>query len=362
MKELADILAAWRARPDAVAALATVAQTEGSSYRRPGARMLILKSGETIGSISGGCLERDVADKAEGVRASGAPLLLTYDTGTEEDIVFGAGLGCKGVVRILLEPVRAELMRFLNNIFDNRAAGVVATIFRAEGGTARVGDRLTLADSGEMATSLAPGATQDWLACEAREALRRGRTKEARLEGGGATVEALVEAIQGPQPLVIFGAGYDAVPLTRMARELGCHVTVVDARPAYADAERFPAADAVIVARPEQLQEKITLTERTAVVVMSHHYLTDAAVFQALAPQKLRYLGLMGPRKRAEKMAAEHSLSLDGVHNPIGLDIGAETPEQIALAILAEIQAAAAGRPGGSLRERPGPIHRMGVK
>ncbi len=172
------------------------------------------------------------------------------------------------------------------------------------------------------------------------------------MEVNGGAVVALVEIVHGPQPLVIFGGGYDAIPLTRMAKELGYHVTVVDARPAYAEAGRFPGADAVILARPEQLAAKVKLTERTAAVIMSHNYLNDAAALQALAPHALRYLGLMGPRKRAEKMAADFGKEggdpaiLQRAHNPIGLDIGADTPEQIALAILAEIQ----GGDGGARR------------
>jgi len=349
MKELADILRACRERPDKVAALATVAQTEGSSYRRPGARMLVLEGGETIGSISGGCLEKDVVDHAASVRAARAAILLTYDTSSEEDIVFGAGLGCKGVVRILLEPIQPPFIGFLEHIFQSQQAGAVATVFQGN----EVGHRLMLDPDGRVSHDIADPGLRDALMDAVQNALRNGRSTEIEHRDAA----ALVEIIHGPQPLVIFGGGYDAIPLVRIAKELGCHVTVVDARPAYADAKRFPGADAVVLARPEQAAEKIALTDRTAAVVMAHHYLTDSAVFASLRPRKLRYLGVMGPRKRAEKMAAENDLSLQGVHNPIGLDIGADSPEQIALAIMAEIQAAGAGRSGGSLREKNGPIH-----
>ncbi len=362
MKELSDILTAWREQPEAVAALATVAQTEGSSYRRPGARMLILDDGRTVGSISGGCVESDVIEKAATVKSNGAAVLLTYDTSTEEDVIFGAGLGCKGVVRVLLEPLRPPFMRFLQRVFESRQSGAVATVFRIEGsGTAPVGARVILEENGAVWSDIADADLREALIADAREALRCGRQSETRHATAQGSAEALIEVVHGPQPLVIFGAGYDAIPLARIAEELGYHVTVVDPRPAYADAKRFPTANAVVLARAGEWDGKLTLTERTAAVVMSHHYLTDAATLKALAPLQLRYLGLMGPRRRAEKMAAE--LGPEGeeilrrAHNPIGLDIGADTPEQIALAILAEIQAANTGHRGGLLRDRKGPIH-----
>jgi xanthine/CO dehydrogenase XdhC/CoxF family maturation factor len=163
---------------------------------------------------------------------------------------------------------------------------------------------------------------------------------------------------------VIAGAGYDAVPLCRLAKASGFHVTVADPRPGHAAPERFPEADAVCAVSPEEIG-RLNLTPRTAVIVMSHHYLTDCAFFKAMLPLNLRYLGLMGPRSRARQMLEE--LRKEGlevreewlrrVYNPIGLDIGAENPEQIALAIVAEIQSVVAGRSGGSLREKKGPIH-----
>jgi xanthine/CO dehydrogenase XdhC/CoxF family maturation factor len=206
---------------------------------------------------------------------------------------------------------------------------------------------------------------KDVLAQELIEVAGYGRSKTVRVDVDGGFAEVLVEMIHPPQPLVIFGAGYDAIPLARMAAELGFHVTIVDSRPAYADPKRFPEADAIVVAAPESIADRVVLTDRSAAVIMSHNYLSDLAVFRALLPVKLRYLGLMGPRKRAEKMLGElrdekfpvTDSVLERIHNPIGLDIGADTPEQIALAILAEIQCVSAQRGGGLLRDKKGPIH-----
>jgi xanthine/CO dehydrogenase XdhC/CoxF family maturation factor len=188
----------------------------------------------------------------------------------------------------------------------------------------------------------------------------RPTTVEMGLTGGKA--EVFLEEIRSPSPLVIFGAGYDAVPLVRMAKELGFHVTVADLRPAYALRERFPEADAVLVTSPEEIS-CLALNERSAAVIMAHNYFADRAFLKALLPLRLRYLGLMGPKGRASRMLKELRQEgcsvLEGatIHNPVGLDIGAENPEQIALAILGEVQAVFSGHAGGSLRQKEGPIH-----
>jgi len=370
MNELAAILAAHARQPDKTAALATLVQTSGSTYRRPGARMFIAADGQSVGSISGGCLERDVIEKAQGVMQSGQALLLTYDTTAEEDLVFGAGLGCKGAVHILVEPVKpgspaAGLIQFVNHLFQQRQSGAVATVFRIQGLIqARLGDRLMLDPDGAVAGEVQDAALKSKMLAAAREAFPANRSQTVEFALAAGTAEVFVEVIHAPVPLVIFGAGYDAAPLARLAKELGFHVTVADLRPAYAQLDRFPEADAVLVLRPEETA-RLALNEKTAVVVMSHNYLTDRAFLKALLPLQLRYLGLMGPRARALKMLQElrqeglaaSEAMLRQIHNPVGLDIGAESPEQIALAILAEIQAVISGHAGGLLREKKSSIH-----
>jgi xanthine dehydrogenase accessory factor len=335
MKELAEILRI-RNQPDAQqAVLATVVKTVGSSYRRAGAHMLIYANGETVGSISGGCLEQDVIANAEKVRATSKPMLLSYDTTPEEDVLFGVGLGCKGVIEIWLEPMTsaAPMLDFCIELFEGGSTGVVATTFRGE----RAGEREFLRD------------------CE----IIRSTTKTH--ESGA---EIFYEVIQPPVRLFIFGAGYDAIPLARFAKQLGYVVTVVDRRPAYATRARFPDADEILVKAACDIPN-LRISKRTAAVVMSHHYVSDRDYLKALLPMPLEYLGLMGPRRRAETMLQE--IRDDGVvvgddllrklHNPVGLDIGAEGPEEIALAILSEINAVFAGHRGGLLREKKGPIH-----
>jgi xanthine dehydrogenase accessory factor len=373
MKELAEILKACAARPGEVMALATVVQTTGSGYRRPGARMLILTDGDTVGSISGGCLERNVILRAEAVRKTGKSVLLTYDTASEEDIVFGTGFSCNGVVCVLLEQVKAAfpgrpvdgLLDFLGDSFTSHRSGVVATVIRTEGGMAGVGDRVMVDSQGNAFVNLRDAGVRDKLLAEARSLFATNRSAINKYELATGFIEVFFEVLQPPARLVILGAGYDAPPLVRLGKEVGFHVAVVDGRPAYATAERFPGADAVMVADPENLPKKIPLNDQTCAVIMSHNYPADRGWLAALLPVPLRYLGVMGPRKRVVKMLEE--LSKEGfqpagsqlarLHNPVGLDIGAESPEQIALSILAEIQAVMTNHAGGLLCEKKGPIH-----
>ena len=364
MKELREIIAAWEARRrhGQTAALATVVRVDGSSYRRPGARMLVLPDGETVGSVSGGCLEADVVERAQKVRETGGPAVVTYDTTDEGDVLFGVGLGCQGIVRVLIErlaPGDEAALSLPAELLARQEAGVLATVYgRGEAGSLDIGDRLRLSSEGE---SLGPEA----LRAEARRVLDAEASASKTVEIPGGRAEVFFEFLQPPLPLVIFGAGHDAPPLARLAKELGWHVTLVDHRAAYATRDRFPGADAVRLSPREGLTTALRLNGRTAAVIMTHNYVIDRALLAALLPSPVRYLGVLGPKRRTEGLLAE--LREDGqsvtdvmqsrLHSPIGLDIGAETPEQIALAIVAEIQAQTAGRAGGFLRGRHGPIY-----
>lgn len=176
-------------------------------------------------------------------------------------------------------------------------------------------------------------------------------------------VEIFVEVIAPSLSLVIFGAGYDAVPLVRLAKEIGWHVTIADGRPAYAQQHRFPLADEIVLTQPDDLLKGVRLHSASAVVVMNHSYATDREILKQLLSYSVVYVGILGPRKRTEKMLAEIGVCHlpECFHAPIGLDIGADTPEGISLSIAAEIQAVVAGRQGGKLRHRQGPIYEQNV-
>jgi xanthine/CO dehydrogenase XdhC/CoxF family maturation factor len=288
---------------------------EGSSYRRPGSRLLTDGTAVLRGSLSGGCLEGEILAQASEVLADGAPRLLRYDLRGDVDLVWGSGSGCEGVLEILVECL------------DPKAPPPWLTWVE---GVLR--DRATL----RLATSLAAGFTR------------------RRLPAGAlpAPDEAL-EAILPPIALWILGATDDSRPLVRLAGELGWTVNLLDHRPALARAERFPEAQRVLSGHPAQVIPGLDLDARSAVVLMTHNYLKDLEALRCLAASKASYLGLMGSRARSAKLVAE--LAAEGLscgerlHSPVGLDLGAEDPETIALAILGEIQASFRGRTGGPL-------------
>jgi xanthine dehydrogenase accessory factor len=380
MNELQSIVAAYAeaCASGQRAALATVVGVEGSAYRRPGARMLMTEDGRTTGTISGGCLERDVSERAARVLASGEAQLVVYDTRRSEDIIWGLGLGCNGVVRILLESLHAgssgqRALSFIADCLQARSSGALATVIAAkataeggDGNTIAVGARLLLdAELNVRGQSLTDEALIARIRADAPEILADKRSAQRSYEAGALSVEIFYDVIKPPRPLVIFGAEHDALPLTHLARTLGWHVTIVDTRSRAATRERFAEADAVTLCRAEGIAARLSLSEDTAAVIMTHNYLTDLELLRALLPSRVCYLGIMGPKQRTfkllEELAAEARGSADWqlarLHSPIGIDLGAETPEEIALSIISEIKAVCAARGGGFLRDRDAPIH-----
>lgn len=315
-RELQDILALIRAGGSPLA-LATLLRVEGSSYRRPGSRLLT--DGERIlrGSLSGGCLEGEIMARAREVLADGRPRLLQYDLRGDADLVWGSGSGCEGLLHILVERT-------------DPAAEWLAWVEQAQ--TARTPLTLHI--------DLNP----DHLGSRSLPA-----QPEAPASGFS---ETFIPAIS----LWILGAGDDSRPLARLAKELGWTVGLLDHRPAFAAPGRFPEADQVLAGHPAQRIPALPLDARSAVVLMTHNYLKDLEALRLLAASPAPYLGLMGSRARSAKLVAE--LAAEGIglgarlHSPVGLDLGAEDPETIALAVAAEIQAHFQGRAGGSLRAR----------
>ncbi len=366
------------------AVLATVVSVAGSAYRRPGARMLVTETGMTVGSISGGCLEADVIERAGSVIASGVPTLVEYNTRGQEDIVWGLGLGCNGVVRILIENLAsnghaAKALQFARDCLDSRSKGVTATLVNIEGKSKRlhhgrwstlgpvphaIGMRVQFTEK-ELRDSInapANGLTRDiWE--DASLALAGGRSHTRAYEPDG--IEVFFDVIQPPRSLVVFGAERDALPVVALAKTIGWHVTLVDVKARVASRERFSEADEFILSRAEDIGTHLSLARDTAVVLMTHNYLADIELLKLLLRSPIDYLGVLGPRLRTESLLAEVETQgvvitpsqLGRLHAPIGIDIGAETPEEIALSIISEIKAVDAARQGGFLRERDAPIH-----
>ena len=375
------------------AALVTVVRTSGSTYRRPGARMLVLAGAgggvssvgaDFLGSISGGCLEDDARDHARQTMATGRAVLVRYDTTAEGDVLYGSGLGCQGVVEVLVEPLPSDPNVDPDRPLDpvgciawslrHRRAGALASVVAVEppdtGAAARVGDFFWQAEDRAPVTSVAEPELAGLLTADARAALRQGRVgSREHVLSDGRRVQAFVDVILPPRSLLICGAGYDAVPLARLGKELGWRVRVVDGRKAYAVPERFPGVDELVHCPPPQFAARIPIEPGEAAMVMTHNFLHDRVVLRALLDSEARYIGVLGPRRRMdrllEELAAEGgkgqrmlgARSLRRLHGPAGLDIGAEAPEQIALAIIAEIEAVSARRRGGVLKRRKAPLH-----
>jgi len=357
-------------------ALATVVSVEGSSYRRPGARMLVCEGGATTGTISAGCLEADVAGHAARVIRAGAAKLVEYDTAsTGDEIAWGLGLGCNGVVRVLVEPLAAG-SRYLAALrrTSSRAEAArvgVATVFQytpADAGAERpaVGARLFVDEAGEAGVEGLAGELAAAVESDVRAAAREGASGVLVYELGGGTTRVFVETLEPPVPLVVFGAGHDALPVVELARGLGWRTEVVDPQARPASRARFARADGVTLARPEEVGGRVEITPRTLTLLMSHNYAHDLALLGFLLASPARYVGVMGPRKRTERMLCDLAAGGDfrleeedraRLYSPAGLDVGANSPAEVALSIVAEMRAVLDGRGGGSLRERRGSIH-----
>jgi xanthine/CO dehydrogenase XdhC/CoxF family maturation factor len=267
----------------------------------------LTRTGQRVGSISGGCLEDDLVKKAWWLTENG-PVIRRYDTTPDGEIAAEYGLGCNGIIHVLLEqvtPGKAEILSLIREVRETRQPRAIAHSLRGE--------------------------------------------------------DVFVETLTPELRLLIFGAGDDAIPLVKLANFLGWEPWVYDGRAHYAKADKFPDAHAVTLRQPGHDESSLPIDDWTAAVLMSHSYSQDLEMLKELAQHRLRYLGVLGPRKRAvqmlEECGLERELESRAFHSPMGLDIGADGPEQVALAVVAEIQASLNRRSGGLLRDRAGSIH-----
>lgn len=371
MRELRSIVETYEkiAHSDQRVALATVVKVSGSTYRRPGARMLITQDGYSVGTISGGCLEHDVIIRSQQVIATGNTAIVKYDSTSNDDIVWGLGLGCNGTVYILIECIKLkhELnpLAFIAECLQQQQAGVLATVFSIAGRANLIGNHLMLHPDRAVCSNIADINLLQMVLSDARAAYMNQQSTSKSYLVAGSVIEVLIHVIQPPVPLVIFGAGHDVSPVVQFAKALGWYVTVVDPRCLEASPSRFQAADRVLPVRLETMHEKVALTDQTIALVMTHNYLDDAKLLQLLLPSPVRYIGVLGPKHRTDRLLQElraegrvySQAQLERLYSPVGIDIGAETPEEIALAIVSEIQAVLASRSSGFLRNRQAPIH-----
>jgi len=350
--------------------IATLVHLEGSSYRRPGARMLITDEGNITGAISGGCLEGDALQKALHVLSTQKSRIVTYDTTDEEDNSFGVGLGCNGVIQVLIEPVNAEdpmnHVEFLRNVVNKRQKAVLVTLFSLDDKKyPQPGTCLFLDSSRNFQGTIQDLKLELLLKQDAALAFAEEKTKFKKYISDDYKLTAFIEFIKPAVSLVIIGAGNDVMPMVEMADLLGWESRVIDGRSSHARPERFEKSCQVLVSKPENALEKIFIDEQTVFVLMTHNYNYDKAMLKILVEKNVAYIGMLGPKKKLDRMLQEIkeegiTLSddqMDSIFAPVGLDIGAETAEEIAISIIAEIKVVLTGKTSKSLRNIKEAIH-----
>lgn len=367
MKEITEILIAYSEakRAHKKTALATVVKVEGSSYRQPGARMLVTEDGNLTGAISGGCLEGDALRKALLAIHQKQNKLITYNTSNENDSEIGLQLGCNGIVHILFEYIDDKIVnnpiKILEALKWERKGAVVGTIFSLKRQAIQVGTILFYREN-------QPFLFQNDIALDVfsdvKEALKHKTSIIKKIEDNNEN-EALIEYINPPVSLIIVGAGNDVQPLAKMAEILGWEITVGEGRATHAIQKRFPEAKQVIVGKPEQLLTNITIDDQTFFVLMTHNYKYDLGMLKLLLDTNCKYIGILGPKTKLNRMLDDlqnegitiNEEQLNRIYGPIGLDIGAETSEEIALSIVSEIKAVISSRKGTSLKFKTEKIH-----
>jgi xanthine dehydrogenase accessory factor len=322
-------------------ALATVVRVRGNAYRREGAKMLVREDGDYVCMLSGGCLEAEVVEVAKEVIASKQARVVNYDL--SEDVMWGLGIGCGGNVDILIEPLEDNpALKTWFGILERGELGVAATILSGNS----LERRLILPQSSSQTEPIAQQA----------HAILQALYPRAETQTVGEQ-EVFFDTSSPPPQVLLFGAGHDAIPLAAQAVALGWVVRVVDARAAFLTAARFPHCE-LLRLHPQDFSSLQT-TPRSFAIVMNHHLERDQQTLEWLLHQDLAYVGVLGPKSRFEKMRQSHMGNLDHIRNPIGLDIGAESPDEVALAIMAELIAFRRGFAGGMLNGRVGRIHQI---
>ncbi|WP_339702671.1 XdhC/CoxI family protein [Algoriphagus aquimarinus] len=368
MKEIQSIIHAYETfqTEGKKVALATVVQVDGSAYRRPGARMLVSEDGELTGAISGGCLEGDALRKAQTVIFQQKSMLVTYDTTDEDDQKFGVGLGCNGIIHVLIEPIDYQNsinpIELLKIAIQDRVFCRLITVFSVKySKQEQIGTRvllkqdLIIGDKEKLDNLLWKQIQNEIEADDANNHIIRKFEEFDDLQ-------VFIESIKPVIRILLFGAGNDTIPLAKIADILGLEVVVIDGRKNLATPQRFPTASQLVTGSGDEVVKELDTDAHTAALLMTHNFEYEAQVLKDLLPLGLPYIGILGPKKKSEKLIErleKKGLAVNqaAIYSPMGLDIGAEGSEEIALSILAEVKAVLAKKQGTFLRNKTGPIH-----
>ncbi|WP_186757745.1 XdhC family protein [Echinicola salinicaeni] len=366
MKETIDIINAFEKASEKgqSTALATVVRVEGSSYRGAGARMLITEGGELSGAISGGCLEGDALRRALMVIVKNKPLLVKYDTSEENGDVFGVGLGCEGIIHVLIEPISANKasnpIEYLKKCVKQRSPNILVSIYSTNNKRFDKQGTYTLIKQQDELNKI---NGIDW--SEFKEEIndtfikKKSLFKSTKIEGE--QIDIFFEYIPPRIKLLIAGAGNDVIPLVEVGEILAWEMILLDGRPSYANKQRFPNCQ-LMIGQPEKVLNELVIDSQTAILLMTHNYNYDKAIIKWAIGKDIPYLGMLGPKKkwalmRKELIAEGLDPSKLNIYSPMGLDIGAESAEEIVLSILGEIKAVFSNRKGGLLHKQEGRIH-----
>jgi xanthine/CO dehydrogenase XdhC/CoxF family maturation factor len=349
-RQVVEQLGAWH-RDGVRAALATVVRVRGSAYRHEGAKLAVAEDGRGCGNVSGGCLEEDVREVALRVIATGMPERRSYCGGANEISAWDLGVGCEGEVEILIEPITGDVAAERTALAAEEPFVLVTSL-----------EGIAPPDAEGAAESASPAGSTS-----GARTILHGDDAAAWIAAGDSRLDehkgasVFVDVLRPPPRLLVVSAGDDARHLARLAADVGFRVIVADRRPGLLTADRFPAAVRLVEADAAQLSERVVLDADSFAVVMTHHFADDTAYLRALLKSPVRYLGVLGPRQRTERilgiLRAEQPVDDARIFGPVGLDIGTDGAEQVALAVIAEILAVRSGRRPQSLRERTAPIH-----
>lgn len=340
---LPGAFAAWSAdgRP---LVLASVFETAGSTYSKAGAQMLITGDGQFQGMLSGGCLEGDLAERAREVIASGTTHSVTYDLGKNDEELWGLGVGCDGLMRIFLQPLSAdtgyEPFATMVRAFNGDSDQVAATVVNSDIESLAPGTTIVTVD-GELDCSDIQDEFVPEISALIASTLLTRQSVVRTISTAAGDAKLLFSLLQPPPAILVLGAGLDAEPVVRIARELGWRVTVQDHRPAYIESGNFKGAEQLLSVPVDEVSTTLDLTRYAAAIVMSHHLVSDLKYLEQMAKTHIPYVGLLGPIERRRRLLSDlgdlAERLLPRLHGPAGIDIGGRGPASIALSIIAEI-------------------------